>query len=111
MNAQCLRTKLSTGDATCLGVCMNVGDHCALVWAGGIETECKYKMVRGEMHGHPEENSPGNKGEEQAPRKGDIYSKVEMLASGRREEGLAQRSNGISKATKALNKQYWSGAV
>lgn len=38
VNAQCLRTKLSTGDATCLGVCMNVGDHCALVWAGGIET-------------------------------------------------------------------------
>lgn len=62
MNAQCLRTKLSTVDATCLGVCMNVGDHCALVWAGGIETECECKMVQGEMHGHSEESSPGNKG-------------------------------------------------
>lgn len=95
MNAQCLRTKLSTGDATCLGVCMNVGDHCALVWAGGMETECEYKMVRGEMHGHSEESSP---------EQGDFYSKVEMLARGRREEELAQRSNGVSKATKALNK-------
>lgn len=80
VNAQCLRTKLSTGDATCLGVCMNAGDHCALVCAGGIETECENKMVRGEMHGHSEESSPGNKGEEKAPRKGDFCSKVEMLA-------------------------------
>lgn len=89
MNAQCLRTKLSTVDATCLSVCMNVGDPCALVWAGGIETECKYKMVQGEMHGHSEESSPGNKGEEQAPQKGDFCSKVEMLARGRSKEGLA----------------------
>lgn len=68
-------------------------------------------MVRGEMHGHSEESSPGNKGEEQAPSKGDFYSEVEMLARGRREEGLAQRSNGVILATKALDKQYWSGAV
>lgn len=38
MTARCLRIKLGTGDITCLGVRMDVGDHCALVRKSGIET-------------------------------------------------------------------------
>lgn len=38
MNAGGLRTKLGTGDTACLGVHMDVGDHCALVRKSGLGT-------------------------------------------------------------------------
>lgn len=45
MLSQCLRNKLGTGDTNCLGVCMNVGDNCALVRRSGLHTEGQCKMV------------------------------------------------------------------